>query len=159
MFFWRHARVSGELPFDVAVIESELKGKTLLVYWYLLRAPSHSVGAREVQRVLGFSSPSIAVHHLEKLQTLGLVTKKGTGEYVLEEEVKVGLLRFFTRMGRYLVPRYLFYSVFLSTMFIAYVVLFWVNGYPLSFYAVAFGFLASAILWFETLRLWREKPF
>lgn len=74
--------------FDMAFLESELKGKTLLVYWYLTQQPTHTVGIREVQRALDFSSPSIAVHHLEKLRDLGLVTEKGTGEYVLEEEVK-----------------------------------------------------------------------
>ena len=109
--------------FDMAFLESELKGKTLLVYWYLTQQPTHTVGIREVQRALGFSSPSIAVHHLEKLQDLGLVTKKGTGEYVLEEEVKIGILKFFMRMGRFIVPRYLFYSVLFSTMLIAYLAL------------------------------------
>lgn len=144
---------------ELAVIESELTGKTLLVYWYLLRSSEHGIGAREVQKALGFSSPSIAVHHLEKLQSLGLVKKKGTGEYVLEEEVKVGLLRFFTRMGKILVPRYLFYSVLLSTMLIAYLAFYLLSGYVPNFYAVTFGIVSSAILWFETIRLWREKPF
>ncbi|MDH5451049.1 MAG: hypothetical protein OEX77_09190, partial [Candidatus Bathyarchaeota archaeon] len=102
--------MSSEPASDLAIIESQLKGKTLQVYWYLLRSSNHSAGVREIQRSLRFSSPSIAVHHLQKLQNLGLVTKKGTGEYVLVEEVKVGLLRFFTRVGRFLVPRYLFYS-------------------------------------------------
>ena len=91
------SKVPAEL--DPVLLESLLKGKTLIVYWYLLQQPSHTVGIREVQRSLGFSSPSIAVHHLEKRQDLGLVQKKVTGEYVLEEEVKVGILRFFTRMG------------------------------------------------------------
>jgi predicted DNA-binding transcriptional regulator len=84
---------------ELAVIESQLKGKTLLVYWYLLRSSRSSVGVREVQRTLGFSSPSVAAHHLDKLLSLGLVDKKGTGEYFLTQEVKVGLLRFFTRLG------------------------------------------------------------
>jgi DNA-binding transcriptional ArsR family regulator len=117
------------------------------------------VGIREVQRALGFSSPSIAVHHLEKLQDLGLVEKKGTGEYVLVEEVKVGILRFFTHIGRFLVPRYLFYSVLLSTMLITYLILCsWAQILP-SFYAVMFGLIASVIFWVETVRLWRTKPF
>ncbi|HJW97700.1 MAG TPA: hypothetical protein VJ529_01125, partial [Candidatus Bathyarchaeia archaeon] len=98
-----------------------MKGKTLLVYWYLLQQHDHTVGVREVQRSLNFSSPSIAVHHLQKLENLGLVEKKGTGEYVLEEEVKVGILRLFTRLGSFLVPRYLFYSVLFTTMLITYV--------------------------------------
>ncbi len=144
---------------DLAILESLLKGKTLLVYWYLLQQSNHTVGVREVQRALGFSSPSIAMHHLEKLQDLNLVEKKGTGEYVLVGEIKVGILRFFTRMGRFLVPRYLFYSILLSTMLITYLILCgWSQILP-SFYAVMFGLIASVIFWIETIRLWRAKPF
>jgi len=145
--------------FNMAFLESELKGKTLLVYWYMLQQPSHSVGVREVQRALHFSSPSIAVHHLEKLQELGLVEKKGTGEYVLEEEVKIGILRFFTRMGRFLVPRYLFYSVLFSTMLVVYVSLCYLTLLIPSFYALMFGIIGAAAFWLETIRLWRAKPF
>jgi cellulose synthase/poly-beta-1,6-N-acetylglucosamine synthase-like glycosyltransferase len=99
------------------------------------------------------------MHHLEKLQDLGLVRKKGTGDYVLEEEVKVGILRFFTRMGRFLVPRYLFYSVFFSTMLITYLALCFLLHAAPSFYALMFGLIASIAFWLETLRLWRAKPF
>lgn len=143
---------------DFTFLESELKGKTLLVYWYMLQQPARTVGVREVQRALGFSSPSIAVHHLEKLQDFGLVRKRGTGEYVLEEEVKVGILRFFTHMGRFLIPRYLFYSVLFLTMLVAYIVLCAVNHITPNFYAFIFGLIANVILWFETFRLWRAKP-
>jgi hypothetical protein len=145
--------------FDLAFLESALKGKTLLVYWYLLQQPTHTVGVREVQRSLGFSSPSIAVHHLEKLQDLGLIQKKGTGEYVLEEEVKIGILRFFTRMGHFLVPRYLFYSVLFSTMLTAYLILCILSQLIPNFYTMMFGLIAVIIFWIETFRLWRAKPF
>lgn len=144
--------------FDLNVLESELKGKTLLVYWYLVQQPDHTVGIREVQRSLGFSSPSIAVHHLEKLQNLGLIRKKPTGEYVLEEEVKVGILRFFMHMGRFIVPRYLFYSILFSTMLAAYLALCFIGQIFPSLYALIFGIAASVIFWFETVRLWRAKP-
>ena len=144
---------------DLAVIESQLKGKTLLVYWYMLRSSSFSVGVREVQRALGFSSPSVAAHHLNKLLSLGLVDQKGTGEYFITQEVKVGLLRFFTRLGRFLVPRYLFYSVWFSTMLIVYLIFYGLNGSIHNIAALIFGVIACLILWFETVRLWREKPF
>ena len=144
---------------DLAVIESQLKGKTLRIYWYLLRSPSSRVGVREIQRSLGFSSPSVASHHLEKLLSLGLIEKSMTGEYFLVQEVKVGLLRFFTRLGRFLVPRYLFYSLWLSTMFVIYLTLYWPSGCIHNIAAIIFGSLASFILWFETVRLWRAKPF
>lgn len=151
--------MSKELASDLTIIESQLKGKTLQVYWYLLRSSNHSAGVREIQRSLSFSSPSIAIHHLEKLQTLGLVTKKVTGEYVLKEEVKVGLLRFFTRVGRFLVPRYLFYSVWLSTILITYLLFYGITSSIHNFFALILGILGCSVLWFETIRLWREKPF
>ncbi len=142
---------------DLAQIESELKGKTLQIYWYMLRSPGSHVGVREIQRTLHLSSPSVASHHLEKLVSMGLVDKTRTGEYYIIQEIKVGLLRFFTRLGRFLVPRYLFYSVWFTTMLITYLVFYWQYGY--SIIALIFGTLASLILWFETIRLWRQKPF
>ena len=144
---------------DQTQIESELKGKTLLVYWYLLKTPTTGAGVREIQRTLHFSSPSIASHHLEKLMTLGLVDKKGTGEYYLTQEVKIGLLRFFTRMGRFLIPRYLFYSIFFTTMLTVYAVFYGHTGSIHNLVALIFGTSASIILWVETIRLWRQKPF
>ncbi len=144
---------------DLAQIESELKGKTLLIYWHMLRFSGSNVGVREIQRSLHLSSPSVAAHHLDKLISLGLIDKSRTGEYYLTQEVRVGLLRFFTRMGRFLVPRYLFYSVWFSTMLIVYLVLYGHDGSIHNLVAVIFGSLASLILWWETVRLWREKPF
>jgi len=145
--------------FDLALLESELKGKTLLVYWNLLKSSGSRVGVREVQRKLGFSSPSVAVYHLDKLMSLGLVEKTVTGEYVLISEVKTGLLRFFTRLGRFLVPRYLFYSVWFTTMLISYIIFYGQSLCVHNIAALIFGLSASSILWFETVRVLREKPF
>ena len=151
--------MSGVSPQDSAVIESELKGKTLLVYWYILGSSGSSVGVREVQRSLGFSSPSVAAYHLDKLCSLGLVDKSMRGEYYLVQEVKVGILRLFTKLGRFLVPRYLFYSVLFSTMLITYVILYGQSGCIHNVVALLFGSLACLILWFEAIRLWRKRPF
>lgn len=149
---------------DLAEIESKLKGKTLQIYWYLLRDPNCSVGVREVQRSLELSSPSVAAHHLDKLLTLGLVEKTVRGEYLVNQEIKVGLLKFFSRMGRFLVPRHLFYAVFVSTMFSIYLAVYNFLLYQPTFSvhnnaAILFGAVATIILWVETIRLWREKPF
>src|SRR5256885_5731466 len=57
---------------DKAKIEYELRGKTLKVYAYVLKQ-GKPVGVREVQRELGFSSPSVAYHHIEKLTRLGII--------------------------------------------------------------------------------------
>jgi DNA-binding transcriptional ArsR family regulator len=139
-------------------IESQLKGKTLLVYWFMLRSPDSPVGVREIQRKLGFSSPSVAAHHLDKLLSLGLVEKSLRGEYYLKEEVKVGILKFFTRLGRFMVPRYLFYSVMFSTMLVAYVILYGMSGSIHNVAALIFGVAACIVLWLETIRLWKERP-
>lgn len=146
-------------PSDLAVIESKMRGKTLQVYWYLLGSSSPRVGVREVQRSLGFSSPSVAAHHLNKLLSLGLVDKSSTGEYFLVQEVDVGILRFFTRLGRFLIPRYLFYSVWLTTMLILYLIFCGWHGYIPNLFAIIFGSIACFILWLEALRLWRQRPF
>ena len=45
---------------DEDEILNKLTGNTLLVYWYLLKKGRNSSGVREVQRALGFSSPSSA---------------------------------------------------------------------------------------------------
>ena len=149
---------------DLAEIESQLKGKTLQIYWYMLRDPDSSVGVREVQRSLGLSSPSVAAHHLDKLLSLGLAEKTPRGEYLLNQEVKVGVLKFFSRMGRFLVPRHLFYAIWLSTMFAIYFVvynfvLYQPTGSVHNIAAILFGVVANVVLWIETVRLWREKPF
>lgn len=151
--------MSKESSSDLLFIESELKGKTLMVYWYLLRSPSSAVGVREIQRTLGFSSPSVAAHHLDKLLELGLVDKRATGEYFLVQEVKVGILRFFTKLGRFLVPRYLFYSVLMTTMLSLYLVFYGLTGGVHSIAALSFGLVSCFSLWYETIRLWTEKPF
>jgi len=142
----------------LAEIESILKGKTLIVYWFMLKSRGSPVGVREIQRSLGFSSPSVAAHHLEKLLSFGLVEKTERGEYVLTRVVKVGVLRFFTRLGRFMIPRYLFYSVWFSTMLTVYLVLYGHSGSIHNLVAIIFGISACIILWFETIRLWMEKP-
>ncbi|RJS90394.1 hypothetical protein CW700_00780 [Candidatus Bathyarchaeota archaeon] len=140
-----------------AEIEALLKGKTLLVYLYLLRrANEEGVGVREVQRMLGFSSPSVASYHLQKLVNLGLVRKE-RGQYLLAREVRVGILRHFVMIGRFMLPRYLFYAVLLTTMLITYLIQF---PQTLSRYNVAtllLGTVPTIILWYETIRIWREK--
>ncbi|MDH5806695.1 MAG: hypothetical protein QXW62_02655 [Candidatus Methanomethylicaceae archaeon] len=147
------------MSFKVEEIEAELKGKTLMVYWYLLKHSKSTVGVREIQRKLKFSSPSVAAYHLDKLYSLGLVGKTPTGEYYLAQEVKVGVLKLFTRIGNFLIPRYLFYSIWFSSMFLVYLLLYEHTGNIHDIAAIIFGVIGSAILWFETIKLWKGKPF
>lgn len=134
-------------------LESTLKGKTLKVYLYLLEKSGSTVGVREVQRKLGLSSPSLAAYHLDKLVSLGLVGKTPTGEYYLVQEVKVGVLKFFVKLGRFRVPRFMFYGTWMTSMLIIYVLLYGIAWDPHCIVALIFGALSSAILWIETVKL------
>ena len=141
---------------DEEKVESELKGNTLRVYWTLLRSENGVVGVREVQRSLGFSSPNLALYHLRKLENLGLVGEE-RGEYRLIREVRVGVLKQFTKMGTLMVPRYTLYATMFTTLLIYFVLqLQDVNFY--SVFALIFGVLATTIMWYETIRIWRQKP-
>ena len=141
---------------DEEILEAELKGKTLLVYLYLLRSRRNTVGDREVQKALRFSSPSVAAYHLNKLRELGLV-ESIRGDYRLTRMVKVGVLRRFVAVRGLLLPRLLFYAVLVTSMLITYLI-----QYPQftrrNVAAMILGLVPTIILWYETLKTWREKP-
>jgi len=142
---------------DEEVIESELKGKTLLVYTFMLKRPNDPVGVREVQRELGFSSPSVSSYHLNKLQELGLI-ENVYGDYKIMRDIKVGVLRQFITLGGVMLPRYLFYAVLMTTMLLTFLVQ--TPFYPTQEYisTVVMGLVPCIILWFETIKIWRERP-
>ncbi len=141
---------------DDSKIESELKGNTLRVYWILLQSKSSIIGVREVQHRLRFSSPALASYHLNKLIELGLVEEKN-GEYTLLRDVRVGILKQFARFGSIMLPRYVFYAVMFTTLFVYFITQFRdVNFY--SVFAFIFGLLGTIILWYETVRVWKQKP-
>jgi hypothetical protein len=143
---------------DEEKIERELKGKTLQVYWHILKSAGTNVGVRKVQRALRFSSPTLAAYHLDKLVELGLV-KKEHGEYRLVKEVKVGVFRQFMKFGPYMLPRYVFYTALFSTLLILYVVyVFNFEQFNLSgLFAFVFGILGAVVSLYETFRAWRES--
>ncbi len=131
----------------------KLRGKTLQVYLYLLRT-GKPVGVRELQRVLGFSSPSIAHHHLEKLREMGLVSKDEGNRYKIQEKVDVGILKMFVLVGGKLIPRMIFYAVFITTLLALHVAQTLPN---VNLHAIALGGFASIFFWIETIRVWRHQ--
>ena len=142
---------------DDANIESELKGKTLLVYMHILKGGQETVGVREVQRALGFSSPSVAAYHLQKLQDLGLV-ENAYGDYRLIKEVKVGVLRSFVSVGGVMLPRFLFYAVLITSMLITFLATFPFVLTREYITTLVMGFVPATVFWYETVKIWREKP-
>lgn len=121
----------------------------------MLQSPSETVGVRETQRELGFSSPALAVYHLDKLVDLGLVEKK-YGEYRLLRKVDVGILRQFIRLGTFILPRYTLYAMLFSTLLIFYSTQVRVFNFY-SVFALVFGVLGTGIMWYEALRTWQRR--
>ncbi|MFB0503074.1 MAG: winged helix-turn-helix domain-containing protein [Candidatus Bathyarchaeia archaeon] len=141
---------------DDEKIGSELKGNTLRVYWALLNSRDGVMGVRQLQRQLGFSSPTLAAYHLNKLENLELVVKE-RGDYRLVREVKVGVLKQFIKLGTFLLPRYIFYATFFTMLLIFLLT----QLKEISFYSVfalMLGILSTVILWYETIRVWIQKP-
>lgn len=71
--------------------------------------------------------------------------------------VNVGVLKQFVKLGTLVLPRYILYATMFTTLLIFYVTqLRQINFYSL--FALIFGVLATAILWYETIRAWSQKP-
>ena len=137
-------------------IETLLKGNTLRVYWYLLSKPETLIGPRQTQRALRFSSPALAVYHLDKLSDLGLI-EKTNGEYRLVKTVNIGVLKQFVRFGAFMIPRYFLYATMFTTLLIFFLTqLKTLNFY--SMFALVSILLAAGVTWFETLITWKQRP-
>lgn len=135
-----------------------IKGKTLRVYWYMLRH-TEPLTAREIQRGAKLSSPSLSMHHLERLRQFGLVEKDVHGQYKVTRDVRIGILNQFMGRGRLMVPRFLFYATFFSSLTAALTTLaFWfADWYSAILIILLIG--ACIVLWYEALKVWREQPF
>jgi DNA-binding transcriptional ArsR family regulator len=131
--------------------EEVLRGTTMEVYRFLLKS-SKPVGAREVQRALNLSSPSLATYHLSKLEETGLLKKESDGfivnKIILEDSI---------RIKRFLIPRFLFYSVFAVLALVFELTLFRpiviTDQY---FFFVTVTLVCALIFCFETARTWAK---
>ena len=140
-------------------LETVIKGTTLDIYFYLLRKKD-AAGVREIQRSLGLSSPSVSSYHLEKLENLEVVQKNRFGNYEVSKKIDIGALKQFVMVGNYTLPRFLFYTIFISIVFLGYILFF--LTFPLSIgevFALIFGFFATLICSVETILSWRTRPF
>jgi DNA-binding transcriptional ArsR family regulator len=138
-------------------VRSKLKGTTLRVYWHLVRSGEPTT-IRRLQRSLGFSSPSVASYHLEKLMDMDLVKKNARRDYELKKTVSLEAMSSFVRISRLMIPRYIFYTTFFFTLLIVFIV-----GYASSLslqgvFALVFGVSGLVITGYETWRQWRLKP-
>ncbi len=138
-------------------VRLKLKGTTLRVYWHLLRSGKPTT-IRRLQRSLGFSSPSVASYHLEKLMDMDLVKKNVRGDYQLKKTISLEVMSSFVRISHLMIPRYVFYTTFFFSLLIVFII-----GYGSSIslqgvFALVFGVSGFVITGYETWRQWRLKP-
>ncbi|MDF1537968.1 MAG: hypothetical protein P1Q69_03605 [Candidatus Thorarchaeota archaeon] len=141
---------------DIDEIATKLTGRTLKVYWFLLKN-SNGVRLRDIQKNTGLSTPSLASYHLDKLSGMNLIETDSHGLFYTKRNVRVGILQFFIGQGRLMVPRYFFYVVFYLVTLIGFMFLFPFTFGPLSILltvVLVFG-LATSIA--ETYKAWRIK--
>jgi DNA-binding transcriptional ArsR family regulator len=135
--------------------DDRLSASTVKVYVFLLRK-GESAGVREVQRALGFKSPSVAYYHLNKLIEMELVKQDQYGAYVAERKVDASALGPFLLLGTVIVPRFVFYAAFFSTLLGGYLLVYRLNS---SVELIGVAALAAAFFWVEALLAWRRRSF
>lgn len=126
-----------------------LRGTTLKVYRFMLKS-SKPVGVREVQRALKLSSPSLAAYHLSKLEEVGLLRQE-KGEYSADKIFLESMIR----IRHFLIPRYLFYSVFAVSALIVELTLLKPHTLTSSyFFSTIATFILALALCYETAKTW-----
>ena len=139
-------------------VNADLKGNTLRVYTYIFKVKQS--GVREVQRALRLTSVSLAQYHLDKLVSMGLARKEDvTGAYLLVKEIKVETLEAFLKIGSHIFPRFLLYTVIITTIFAYF--LYAIHSTPLvvgDLWAIVIGVISLIAMWYETIRAWKRGP-
>lgn len=130
-------------------VELILAGQSYRVYLELL-VSDEPLGVREVQRRLGFKSPSTAKHHLDRLVRLGLAEKTPEGKYIAKQLGKGFLSAYIVVSGR-LVPRLLPVSLGGLAGLITYVILCHPRIDPV---ILGLASVIDAITLYESLRLY-----
>ncbi|WP_343382739.1 hypothetical protein [Candidatus Bathycorpusculum sp.] len=110
------------------------------------------IGVRELARELNLSSPSVAQHHLIRLESMQFV-KRECGNFVVDRVV----LENCVRISRFLIPRYFFYLFFSIFVLVIEITVF----YPgVIFQVYVFAVIAQVcfvvIFAYETIKIWRR---
>jgi hypothetical protein len=135
-------------------LEKEVAGEYNTFQVYLLMLKVRKASGREVALQLGFSSPSLAVYHLEKLSGLKLVSKDQFGVYHVVPS-RFGVLRFFFVVRRFIIPRSFFYAVLYGV--IAVFSVFLLSGVVRNT-ALFFSLVGVVVHLIETVQFYRVLP-
>jgi hypothetical protein len=140
----------------------QIYGKTWDVYLCILTS-SAPIGVREIWRALGFSSPSLAQYHVNKLLDLKLIENTVDGKYVTNDEERLEALRSFLMLRGMLIPRMVVYAALLSGVLVSYV-FFWpwrgdfrdLMTLSVSLFSIA-AFLFEAVKQYRGLSVWKKE--
>ena len=127
-----------------------LKGTALDIYRLLLKT-NKPLGIREIQRALKLSSPSVAQHHLARLEGMGLV-KREWGDYVINRVELANCVK----ISRFLIPRHFIYLVFAVAVLVLELAVLEPVFTPAYGIAVAAAVIFIVIFGYETIKTWRK---
>ena len=68
------------------------------------------------------------------------------------------MLRQFVTLGGFMLPRLLFYAVLVTTMLATYILQFPMIPSRYNITTLLMGAVPAVILWYETIKVWRQKP-
>ncbi|MGY5853701.1 MAG: helix-turn-helix domain-containing protein [Candidatus Thorarchaeota archaeon] len=114
--------------YDVDKVKRSVTGTTLEIYFKMVNS-GKAWSARELQREMNLSSPSLSLYHLNKLIDASLVRIED-GLYVVSKVVRVGILRWFLQVRNQLIPRFLCYSVLFGTILLLYPIVIGIAFHP-----------------------------
>jgi len=139
-----------------------LQGKALQVYWYIFT--HKSAGIREIQKALNFTSSGTVSYQVAKLLDVGIISKDNLGgKYSINKEIKIGVLKFFIRIGNRMVPRLSLYLIIYILGFTMFLFLALIQGEkfvinPLSLFLLFFLIVGIIIFVIESYKIWKLNP-
>ena len=139
-----------------------LQGKTLQVYWYIFT--HNHAGIREIQRALNFTSSGTVAYQITKLLNAGIISRDELeGKYSINKEIKIGVLKFFIRIGNRMVPRISLYLIIYILGFTVFLFLALISGYefiinPLNLFLLLLLIVGIIIFVIESYKIWKLNP-
>jgi hypothetical protein len=133
-------------------------GKTLDVYLCILTAGS-AIGVREIWRALGFSSPSLAQYHVNKLLDLKLIKADFDGKYMINDQESIEALRSFLLLRGMLIPRLTVYSALIFGLLVSYIVYWPWRGDFRDLVTLVIGLFSAGAFLFEAFKQYHGLDF
>jgi hypothetical protein len=143
---------------DLKLSMKNMSYSAFRVYTLLLLNNDDNIGVRQIQRAVGFNSPSSAIFQLEKLIEMNLVERDSDGFYRLKNRKKIGPLRNYIIIRKRLIPWMLLSAT--TVLFVTVIFLIYFLQYSTLEVVVAIlpSIFASSVLMYEAIRVWRARP-